>query len=189
MTGNRARGDDDDRWSRPLWVALAASVGVSLIIGGVISVIALGAARVTVLAPTDGPTTAESSVYMPPLGKSTDKTTPAGPNVKPPGPDAPNDGRSGSPRSEPAREFSLQATPLAVAAGEQINLTGVYPREGATLQVQRLQGAWTDFDATATVRGGLYETYIYTSVSGVNRLRMIDLDSGKTSNPVRVRVG
>ncbi len=191
MTGTGSGpGDDEGRFSRPLLIALAALVGVSLLIGGVISLIALGAANLTVLDASDSPTSAKPSLYLPPLSEPS-STTPLKPNVTPSetettSSDKPTE-RSKPPK--PKKAISLQANPLKVAPGQQINLTGVYKQEGATLQVQRFQDGWTNFDATATVRGGLFETYIYTGVSGVNRLRMVDTASGEASNEVRVQVG
>ena len=60
--------------------------------------------------------------------------------------------------------MTLQVMPVRASAGERVDLSGVYPRgEGATLQVQRFEGGWTDFPVTASVSGGTFRTYIYTS--------------------------
>jgi hypothetical protein len=56
--------------------------------------------------------------------------------------------------------------------------------------VQRFEnGGWTDFPTTASVRGGIFTTYVMTGRVGMNRFRVLDPSSGRSSNPVRVRVG
>jgi hypothetical protein len=74
---------------------------------------------------------------------------------------------------------------------EPIDLTGVYPGgEGAILQVQQLSdGKWDDFPVTTPVSNETFTTYIQASAVGLNRFRVIDTNSGKTSNEVRVRIG
>ena len=74
---------------------------------------------------------------------------------------------------------------------EQIDLTGVYPGgEGAILQVQRFEGgSWQDFPVTVSVSDGTFSTYVQTGQGGVNRFRVVDTDSGKPSNEVKVTIG
>ena len=57
------------------------------------------------------------------------------------------------------------------------------------LRVQRFTGGWQDFPVTASVSDSTFSTYVQSSQTGVNRFRVIDTDTGKTSNEVRVRVG
>jgi hypothetical protein len=74
---------------------------------------------------------------------------------------------------------------------ENIDLTGTYPGgEGAILQVQRLvDGRWEDFlSVNVAVSGGTFSTYIQTGRTGVQEFRMVDTDSGLTSNIVKVTV-
>jgi hypothetical protein len=88
-----------------------------------------------------------------------------------------------------APSFSLQVFPQTVSPLERINLTGTYAVEGASLQVQRFEaGTWVDFPVQATVRGGVFQTYIQTGHLGPQRLRMFDASAQKGSNPVRVTV-
>ncbi len=74
---------------------------------------------------------------------------------------------------------------------EQVDLTGIYPGgEGAVLQVQRFtSGSWSDFPVTVSVSDETFSTYVQTSQSGKNRFRVVDTDSGRTSNEVTVTVG
>ena len=73
----------------------------------------------------------------------------------------------------------------------RIDLTGTYPGgEGAVLNVQKFSnGSWQDFyGISASVTDGSFSTYIQTGTPGVNRFRMIDSDSRRTSNQVKVTI-
>jgi hypothetical protein len=74
---------------------------------------------------------------------------------------------------------------------EPIDLTGVYTGgEGAILQVQQFtDGKWDDFPVTAQVSDETFTTYIQTSQPGLNKFRVTDTKTGKSSNEVRVRIG
>lgn len=190
---DRDRRDDETSWPRQLLIGIGALVAVALVIGGVVSVVALGAARVAGVA--EGPVTASAkpSLYMP-SGK---------PSVKPePYPGAsgsssgqastkPSPSKKSKPKPKPTHRISLQASPLHVKAGQRINLTGVYKGgEGAQLQIQRLEaGSWTDFPVTVPVSGGIFHTYITTGHTGTNQLRVTDKRNGRHSDVVRVQVG
>ena len=186
-----ARDDDEDApWTRQLLVGLGVLVAVSLVIGGVVSVVALGAARVSGIDDARPTSTAPPSLYFP-SGEPTTRPEPfpdpegAGESASPSEPS-----KKPSPKPRKRRTISLQAFPQQASANERVNLTGVYPRaEGASLQVQRFEGSWVDFPVSASVSGGAFATYIYTGRSGPNRFRVIDKASGKKSNPVRVVIG
>jgi hypothetical protein len=187
-----ARDDDDDvPWTRQLAVGVGVLVAVALVIGGVMSVVALGAAKVTGLGGAHASATARPSLYFP----SDDPTTTPETFPDPNGSDepSPSPSSSASPSAKPtrkARSITLQAFPQQVPPNERINLTGVYQGgEGARLQVQRFENGWVDFPVSASVSGGAFATYIYTGRSGPNRFRVIDKEADKASNPVRVRVG
>jgi hypothetical protein len=195
---DRDRRDDETSWPRQLLIGIGALVAVALVIGGVVSVVALGAARVAGIA--EGPVTASAkpSLYIP-SGKPTVKVEPypaapgsaGGHASQKAGPAA---GTSKKPSAKPKkkpRRISLQASPLHVSAGQRINLTGVYKGgEGTRLQIQRREGgSWADFPVTVPVSGGSFHTYITTSHTGVNALRVLDKGSGRASNVVRVHVG
>jgi hypothetical protein len=188
--------DDESPWHRKVLVGLGALLAVSLVVGGVMGAVVFGATRLVGLgeAGPGGPSQ-EPSLFIP-----TDKptTTPEGfpdPSGAAGSPSPSSSAATPEPEPSPTKkpkEITLQAFPTQVSPGERINLTGVYPRgEGATLQVQRFEGgAWTPFaDVTAQVSGGIFETWVITSQTGVNRFRVVDLGSGRASNPVRVRIG
>ena len=192
--GGVARDDDDEGpWTRQLLVGIGALVAVALVIGAVVSVVALGAAKVTGIDEPKATASAPPSLYIP-TGEPT--TTP---EAFPDPEDPEGDEQPGSPEPsvdvpEPPKKrtksISLQAFPERVSPNERINLTGVYQgAEGARLQVQRFDGGWTDFPVSTSVSGGQFSTYIFTGRSGVNRLRVVDEASGRKSNAVRVTVG
>lgn len=186
-----ARDDDEDvPWTRQLAVGAGVLVAVALVIGGVMSVVALGAAKVTGLGGSHASATAPPSLYFP----SDDPTTTPDTYPDPNGSDKPSPSPSReSPSAKPTqktRAITLQAFPQQVPPNERINLTGVYQGgEGARLQVQRFENGWVDFPVSTSVSGGSFTTYIYTGRSGPNRFRVIDKEADQASNPVRVRVG
>ena len=191
-----ARTDDDETpWTRQLVIGLAALVVAALVIGGVVSVLALGAAKVTGVSGAKQAASQAPSLYIP----SGDPTEKLDGYPDPSGrPSATASGSaSASPSATPTRKkkkpstIALQAFPQQVAPGQRITLSGVYKRgEGAQLQVQRFEGGgWTDFPVSARVSGGQFNTYITTSRSGATRFRVFDQAAGKPSNPVRVQIG
>ena len=187
-----ARDDEDDaHWARQLVVALGVLAAVALVIGGVASVVALGAAKVTGLGGSSGPTTqARPSLYLP----SGTPTTRIDPYPAPSGGSRPSSTPRSTPSATPSRRpkpaLTLRATPLQVGANQRITLTGSYRGNGGSaLQVQRFEGRWTDFPVTVTVTAGRFSTYITTGHTGVNRLRVLDPTTGRASDPVRVTVG
>lgn len=184
--------DDDSSWLRPVLLGLGALVAVSLLVGGVVGAIALGAARLSGIGEVGPAVSVAPSVYIP-SGRPT--TSPQG-YPDPPGATK-TQKASPSPSAEASKKpkrkappITLQAVPARVSSGERIDLSGVYPRgEGATLQIQRFESGWTDFPVTARVSGGVYRTYIYTERTGKNRFRVLDKSAGRASQPVTVTVG
>ncbi len=152
---------------------------MALVIGGVVSAFALGAARVSGIDSNSSGPTAEPSLVIPSDTPTPDAT--------------PSSSAPASPTARPTRKptpISLQASPQQVTAGGRIDLTGSYAQgTGATLQVQRFDGGWTDFPVTVSVNGTQFATYIQTSRTGDARFRVLDKASGKASNEVRVTVG
>lgn len=199
--------EDETPWYRPLLVGVGAMLGVAVLVGGLVAVVALGAVSVTGLgdervsveeteptlfipdrtpggdeeAEDDGPTL-EELTGIDGAGEDTDEQ--GAEQSQAPKPDRKK------PR-KPRSVISLSASPLQVASMERIYLTGTYPGgEGASLRVQRFEGSWTDFSGvTATVSGGTFSTYVMTGQSGTNRFRVLDPSGGKASNEVRVQVG
>ena len=188
-----ARPEDEDApWTRQLLVGLGALVGVALVIGVVIGVVALGAAHVTGLSSAKPHTTQAPHLVMPTGDPTTTPETFPDP-AQPSGASKPSPSSISStapPHKTRTRAISLQAYPAKVRPGERINFTGVYARgEGRSLQVQRFEGGWQDFPVSASVSGGQFNTYLTTSRTGMTRFRVLDKTSGKASNAVRVRIG
>ena len=182
--------DDDSPWSRQLLVGLAALVAVTLIVGGVLSLIALGAAKISGIGSPPGGASAPPSLYMPSLEPTT--TPDPYPDPAPPstGSASPSPSPSDSPtRNKPDQRITLQAYPGNVSPGQRIDLSGVYPRgEGAMVRVQRWANGWVDFPVSASVSGGIFHTYVTTSRGGPQKFRVLDPGTGRHSNPVTVRV-
>jgi hypothetical protein len=187
------RDDEEPPWTRQLLVGVGAIAVVALVIGGVVGAIALGAARVSGIDSAAPRATQKPSLYIP-SGTPTVglDTYPApsggahgGPTV------GPSSSSSASPDGPKSPPITLRVFPRQVAAGQRINLTGLYPGgNGVRLQVQRLEnGRWTDFPVTVPVSAGQFTTYVTTSHSGVNRFRLLDSASQHRSNPVKVTVG
>ena len=188
-----ARPEDEDApWTRQLLVGAGVLVAVALVIGGVVSVIALGAAKVTGIDSAGSGPSSPPSLYIPSDQPTTrpenfpDPTKPSGSASAAPAPSAAPTAKK-KPKS---KAISLQAFPAKVGANQRINLTGVYQGgEGAQLQVQRFDGGWSDFPVSTSVSGGLFNTYIFSGRSGTNRFRMVDKANGRHSNAVRVQIG
>ena len=195
--------DDETPWYRSLLIGIGAMLGVALVVGGVISLVALGAVSVTGLGDERVTVEEEPSLYIPSYSPTPEDDDPgltledlggsggeksAGADE---GKQAKNDGKKKSKKKrKPRSVISLSASPLEVSPMERIYLTGTFPGgEGASLQVQRMEDGWTDFPVSASVSGGTFSTYVMTGRSGENRFRVVDPASGKKSNPVRVRVG
>jgi hypothetical protein len=187
------------RQEHPVLAGLLALVGVGLVVGMVLGFGALAATQVLGLGEGSDTanTTARQSMYLPRPQKT---KVPKGPLITL----EPGAGGSETPSAEPSRKPSKTKTkaprqPITLSAGqtavgpmEQIDLTGVYPRgEGAILRVERFDsGRWDDFaQITVLVSGQTFSTYVQTSQPGVNRFRVVDTDTGASSNPVRVTIG
>jgi hypothetical protein len=186
-----ARDDDEDPpWTRQLLVGTGVLVVVALVIGAVISVLALGAAQVSGIHDSGRAASRPPSLFIPsgePTTSPEPFPDPARPRTRSAAPQPTQPTRSPKKRSA---AISLQAFPQRVSANQRINLTGVYRGgEGERLQVQRFERGWTDFPVSTSVSGGLFNTYVFTGRHGPNRFRVIDKAHDRTSNPVRVVVG
>lgn len=186
-----APGNDESDGARPVFAGLAALVVISLLVAGVVSVVALGAVKLSGIdrSSAGGPAQAPS-LYIPPgEPTTTPESFPDPSDFEEPGPSASESQLEEPSPEKRSRAITLQAFPLEVSPGERINLTGVYPGgEGAVLQVQRFENGWTDFPVDAGVSGGIYQTFILTSRTGVARFRMIDHALNRASNPVTVTI-
>lgn len=202
--GTMADYDDETPWYRSLLVGAGALLGVALLVGVVISLVALGAVSVSGLGGSSSEAEAEPSLYIPERTGGTGEAEDdegltladlnGGKDPRETETAEPEESRSPKEkkqkRKRPRSVISLSASPQEVARMERIYLSGSYPRaEGASLQVQRAQGGgWTDFPVSTSVSGGTFSTYVMTGQSGTNRFRVVDSAKGKKSNPVSVRV-
>lgn len=189
--------DRPEREEHPVVLGLLALVGVAVVVGVIAGMVAIAGARMVGLDDGDGSASGsqeEASLFLP----SPEPTRAAdGPLITlAPGKRTEDeqgseqlDGKSSSAR--PDQGISLQVASTTVAPMANIDLTGGYPGgEGAILQVQRLEsGAWTDFPVTVSVRDEAFATYVQTGQTGLNRFRVVDTDSGKASNVVKVTIG
>jgi hypothetical protein len=188
-----APSDGEDSGRRQVLVGLGALVVVTLLVGGIVSAMALGAARITGLGDSSsaGGPAEEPSLYIPPGEPSTSPEVypdPTRPDAEEPS-ESPTEQEPSEKPGRESKKITLQAFPLEASAGERITMTGVYPAgEGATLQVQRFEGTWADFPVSATVSGGIYNTYILTSRTGEARFRVTDKALNRSSNPVTITI-
>lgn len=181
--------DDDSNWAKQLLISLGVLVAISLVIGGIVSLVALGAADVAGVAGDEAQGSAsspEQSLYIPPTPTASEEPeSPA--ETEAATPEEPAETKKPAPK--PRRQIILQVSPKQAAIFERINLTGSYRGgNGTTLQVQRNEGRWVDFPTSATVQGGTFATYVETGRAGKNRFRVIDESTGRTSKPVSVTV-
>lgn len=182
----------DEEADRPILAGLLALVAVGLVVGLLISLLTLAGTSVLGLggsSSSGGTASGERSMYLP-TPKPTEK--PSGPLVTL----APGEAQSAEPTSQPKRQkkqqrrISLSASQTEVGSMGRIDLTGTYPGgEGAIVQVQRFEaGRWVDFPVDASVSGGTFATYVTTGRTGENRFRVVDSDTGQSSNAVTVTV-
>ena len=188
-----ATDPDDSPWSRQLLMGVGALLAVALIVGGIFSLVALGAAKMSGLDSAGTGASMKPSLYLPPLQPTRQpQTSAATPTQSASAASSPSPSPSPTPSKKPKPKpvISLQASPLQVSANQRIDLTGVYPSgEGHSLTVQRLEGgAWTDFPVTASVSGGGFHTWVTTSRPGLQQFRVLDQATGRHSNAVRVHV-
>lgn len=185
-----------DGEKHPVAAGLLALVGVGLVVGLIVGLAALAGSRMLGLGGDDASaqTTSQESLYLP---KPERTEAPSGPLITlAPGAsgsptEEPSQGQSPKPSKPPKKQISLSASQSSVAPMEQIDLTGVYPGgEGAILQVQRFtSGSWQAFPVTVSVSDETFATYVQTSQTGPNRFRVVDTDTGRTSNEVKITIG
>jgi hypothetical protein len=196
MGGMADRLDEQGPRDHPVAYGLAALVGVGVVVGLILGLGALAGARIVGVGEPETQSTGDgaASMYLP---KPEPTQAESGPLVTlAPGEEAPPATEESEPEesessAKPEKAISLSAGQTSVAPMAQIDLTGVYPGgEGAILQVQRFEnGGWTDFPASpVSVSDQTFATYVQTGQPGVQRFRMLDTGSGKTSNEVKVTV-
>jgi hypothetical protein len=181
--------------TRTLQVALSAMAVVALTVGLVVGGLVLGISKYAGVdeAAEARAKQAPATMSIPPYRK-----TPPGkgePRVKtyapPPTPTLRLPAGGSTSGSAPAGTgITLTVSPQRVAAGQRIDFSGSYGREGASLRIQRQVGStWTDFPVSTTVSGGTFSTWITTSQTGTAPFRVVDSATGKPSNVVTVTIG
>ncbi|HLN75754.1 MAG TPA: hypothetical protein VK204_01840 [Nocardioidaceae bacterium] len=194
--------DEETPWRRPLLVGVGALLGVAVLVGGVIGIVTIGAVSISGLGDKQSAASEKPTLYFP--SRTSGSTHDDDPGLtlqdlngeKLPSGSAgasatPEESQSPKPRKpkQAPSVISLSASPLEVAPMEKIYFSGTYPRgEGASLQVQRFEGGWTDFPSSTSVSGGTFTTYVMTGQSGMNKFRVVDPATGKKSNAVTVHV-
>ncbi len=184
-----------EREGRPVLSGLLALVGVGLAVGLIVGLAALIGTRMLGFGgeTASAETTNNQSMYLPKPEKTEAEDGPL--ITLAPEPSSTDDETSQPSESETTEKaenaISLSASQTEVAPMEQIDLTGVYPGgEGAILQVQRFTtGSWQDFPVTVSVSDETFATYVQTSQTGLTRFRVVDTDTERISNPVRVQIG
>jgi hypothetical protein len=184
-------GDKGESPSRALVVALAAMAGVAILVGLAVGGAVVTAANVVGVGAAEGSTNggSEESLFIPRYKPTKSVETDLG---------LPTPSTSETPSESPSEEASprtdkikLFAAPQQVSPGERINFNGVYvDGEGVALQIQRKEGsAWVDFPVDATVRGGVFSTWIQTSRTGESPFRVFDATANRASNVVVITIG
>lgn len=194
---NRPRPD-----GYPVMSGLAALIAVGMVVGLVLGGVAWAGAQVLGLGQSatsaeDTPDGADT-LFLPQPEETAGATGPLITLAPGPGQGQGSEQGSNDQREEKKKkkkkeepEIALSAGQTAVGSMQQIDLTGVYPGgEGRILQVQRFEGgSWADFDVTASVSNETFSTYVLSGQTGPNRFRVIDTDSGTSSNEVSIQVG
>ena len=174
---------------RPVISGLLALVGVALAVGLVTGLAVLAGAHVLGLGGGHAAAAGDpgATLYLPKPQKTKASD---GPSITLGSSATSSSGSSSSPSiHKPKKRISLQAGETSVAPMGRIDLTGTYPGgEGAVLNVQKFSnGTWQDFySISASVTNGTFSTYIQTGTPGPNRFRVIDSDTKRTSNEVKV---
>jgi hypothetical protein len=180
--------DDDGNWPKQLLMGLAAVGVVALVVGGIVSVIALAAANFAGVGSDPATSSEESSLYIP-----SPSSRPAEPAQQPSTPTAsdqpqtpPSTTKQPKPK-QPKPVIRLSASRRVASTYQRVYLSGSYRGgNGARLLVQRYEGHWVEFPVSATVRGGHFETYVESGQKGPNRFRVVDPATGRKSQPVTV---
>jgi len=176
---------------RPVLAGLLALAGVALAVGLVAALAVVAGTHMLGLTGGRAAVAGDSgaTLYVP---KPVKTTAPTGPTITLGSEPTSSSTTGGSPKShKPKKQISLQAGQKSVAPMGRIDLTGTYPGgEGAVLNVQKFgNGSWQDFySISATVTNGTFSTYIQTGTPGVNRFRVVDSDTHKPSNEVKVTI-
>lgn len=100
---------------------------------------------------------------------------------------------SSSSSAKPSKKISLSASVVSASAMQQFTISGTYPGgEGHIVRLQRKMpgSGWGTFGIPdMDVQGGQFSSSVQTGHTGQNLFRVKDVDTGLTSNTVRVTIG
>lgn len=89
-------------------------------------------------------------------------------------------------------QLVLTASPLSVASGEEVMLSGTYVRgEGSVLDIWYAVdgGPWEEFGLDVNVSGSIFQINVQTWKTGTIQWQVRDESSGRKSEPVTVHYG
>lgn len=202
-------------WRRQMLISLSKVLGIAVCVGLVVGGLALAGADALGLTDDDGsaPAPAHAATKASGTPSATPSSASPGPGAgeqqsrtatptptptqtqepkraqKPDHEKKPRSRRHHERRRHAGGVLTLSASPRNVHKYGRVSLSGRYPgHNGTTLRVQRAEPDWHDFPVTVTVRGGRFHTWVESGYPGVNRFRVVDTRTGKTSAPVTVRV-
>lgn len=179
---------------RPVLSGILALSGVAVVVGllaGVVVLLGSSILGVEEVEATDAQPTAGETLYLP---DPVETKKPTGPritlDVAPEDLSTEDEKPEEDEKREKKDEFVLRAGQESVTGMQRIDLAGDYPKgDGAILQVQRKEnGTWSDFPVTVPVRDGQFSTYVMTGRAGAAKFRVVDTDSGRKSNVVKVTI-
>lgn len=186
----------DEAEDRPVLVGVIALVGVGLVVGLIVGLVALGGTRFLGLSGGGGGggggAAEQPTLFLP---EPTLTESPTGPlitltpegegSTAPVEPEEPAETET-TEAAEPT--ITLQASRESAGPMERVDLSGTYTSgDGAILTVQRLtDGSWNDVGGAANVADELFTTYVELGRQGDNVLRVIDSATGLESNEVTV---
>ncbi|MFT4083004.1 MAG: hypothetical protein QM638_10490 [Nocardioides sp.] len=180
----------------PILVGLVALVSVAVALGVVFGVIAVIGTRVLGIDDTSSSSASDGgSLYLPQPSATTassEPTTGAG-TTGDSGDTASDTASSATTTKSPQakKKITLQTSATEVSGSDLFTISGVFPGgEGKLLELQRNQGSgWEVFNVPQmAVTNGTFSTSVQTSVVGVHRFRVKEVDGKLTSNVVKVTV-
>lgn len=191
----------NDGDQNPIASGIIALVAVAVVVGILGGIAALAGTRLIGIGGDSGISNAEpgagESLYLPDPERT---TQPPGPLVTLPGGATTTTETSTVEETETVSEsptvdekrITLQSSTTEVGPGEELRLSGVYPRgEGAVLDIYYnvAGGGWDEFPLDVNVSGGIFEINVQTFKSGAIKWRVQDAAADLKSNEITVQHG
>lgn len=182
----------------PIIAGLVALVSVTAAVGVIVAVVAVvGSHLVHPSSSTNGSLAGNGASMYVPMPKPTKAQS--GPLVtlssgqsSSPQSQQPSPSASPSSSAKPKKKINLTASVVSASGMQQFQISGTYPGgEGHILRLQRKMAgsAWATFGIPdMDVQGGQFSSSVQTGHTGVNLFRVKDVDTGLTSNVVRVTI-